>query len=425
MRILYNISIYLFYLIILIVSIFNKKASLWLKGRKGLFNKLKATIKSGENIVWFHCSSLGEFEQGRPVIEAFIKKYPHYKILLTFFSPSGYEIRKNYNGADYIFYLPVDTIANAKKFINIIKPEMAFFIKYEYWYNYLNILHKNSIPVYLISAIYRPKQHFFRWYGVWFRNHLKNIKHIFVQNEVSEALLNSIGIEQVTVSGDTRFDRVYAIAQENKSLPVIEQFIHDNKILVAGSTWEKDEDIIKDLFLQYPDKLKLIIAPHLVNKAHINELIWKFGNVQIKYSEAIQRCETQDIRQKTDVSYNIFKDKRVLIIDSIGILPHLYKYCDIGYVGGGFGSGIHNILEAAVYGKPVIFGPNYQKFWEAKDLTDIGGAFCIRNNTDLNMLAEKLLNDETYRNKTSEICKNYVKLKTGATEAIINKIGKS
>ncbi len=409
MRCLYNISIFSYYLLILAASLVNKKAGLWLRGRKRIFSRLKTAINPDDKIVWFHCSSLGEFEQGRPVIEAYKIKYPQHKILLTFFSPSGYEIRKDYKQADYVFYLPLDTKANAKKFIDITKPEKAFFIKYEYWYNYLNILHKKDIPVYMVSAIYRKEQHFFKWYGFWFRNHLKNIKHIFVQNDESVSLLNKIGINQVTVSGDTRFDRVSAILKDDRSFPLIEQFVDGSKVLMAGSSWEKDEDIIKYLFLQKRDDLKFIIAPHLIDDGHINTLISKFEDAQIRYSELVNHK-----------SEDIFKGKRVLIIDSIGILSYLYKYCNIAYIGGGFGSGIHNILEAAVFGKPVIFGPNYYKFGEALDLASMEGAFSIKDKKSFVIIADKLLKNEMLRSKVSEICKNYVKLKTGATDIILN-----
>ena len=408
MSLLYQIAICSYSLIIRIASLFNHKAKLWIKGRENIFNKIKNAIDSDSKIAWFHAASLGEFEQGRPVIEAFRQKFPEHKILLTFFSPSGYEIRKNYEGADYIFYLPLDTKKNAKKFIKIINPEIAIFIKYEFWFNYLKALHSRSIPTIVISAIFRKEQHFFKWYGGWFRKMLNNITLFFVQNEKSKELLNSIGINNVTVSGDTRFDRVSAIVKTAKTFPLVEKFAGDENIFLAGSTWPQDEDLIYQLASNFEEKMKFIIAPHEIQKERIDSIVKLFSGFKtVRYSEATE---------------NNISDANLLIIDGMGFLSGLYQYCHIAYIGGGFGKGIHNILEAATFGKPVIFGPEYNKFQEAKDLAGLKGAFPVSNATQLREITEKLLSDNQYYNVTSEVCRNYVKNKTGATSIIMKGI---
>ena len=403
----YNILIYFYNYCILIASLFNKKARLWRKGRKDIFKKIKYRINSDENIVWFHASSLGEFEQGRPVIEAFRKKHPNYKILLTFFSPSGFEVRKNYESADYVFYLPIDSRKSAKKFVELINPKIVFFIKYEFWFNYLNVLSKKKIPVYIISAIFRPEQHFFKWYGGWFRKQLNCFNHFFVQNKESKKLLNSIGYQNVTISGDTRFDRVSEVASQKKSFPLIEQFKGTSELFVAGSTWEPDESLISDLIAANIPNLKFLIAPHEVHPEHINQILKKFNGNKLKFSEANEAN---------------LKQANILIIDSIGILLHLYQYSTITYIGGGFSDGIHNILEAATFGNPVIFGPKYQKFQEAKDLLKQGGAFNINNSSELISITKKLLEDKNFHIKTSKTCTDYVIQNKGATEIIINSL---
>ncbi|MCK4638600.1 MAG: 3-deoxy-D-manno-octulosonic acid transferase, partial [Bacteroidales bacterium] len=401
MAFLYNLAIYGYYFLILIASLFNKKARQWIAGRKNLFNHIKTAIGKEQNIVWFHSASLGEFEQGRPVIESFREKFPKYKILLTFFSPSGFEIRKNYTSADYIFYLPIDTRKNANKFIKIIKPKLAFFIKYDFWYNYINALSKANIPIFFISAIFRKEQYFFKWYGVWFRKNLNKISYFFVQNNESENLLNSIGIKNVLVSGDTRFDRVFALAQQKKPFPSIEQFKQNSEVFLAGSTWPPDEELILDLIKNNLHDLKFIIAPHETHKERIDSLIKNINAKVLKYSEA------------TDKNIN---EADILIIDSVGILAHLYQYATIAYIGGGFGVDIHNIQEPVTFGKPVIFGPKYHKFQEARDLVKLGGAFSISSINDLIKITNKLLKNRSYYLECSEICKNYILEKTGATE---------
>ncbi len=408
MKFLYTLGIQFYYLGILVASLFNEKAAKWIKGRKNVFTKIKSEIKSEDKIIWFHCASLGEFEQGRPVIESLKEKFPHYKILITFFSPSGYEIRKNYENADYIFYLPHDTIRNSKKFIDIVKPEIAVFVKYEFWYNYINQLKKNDISVFYISAIFRSSQHFFKWYGGWFSMMLDKISFFFVQNSESKKLLNSIGIENVEISGDTRFDRVFEIAQQKKSFRLIEKFKADSEIIIAGSTWHADELLIYDLLKQDFENIKYIIAPHQVNKAHIDSIIKSIGREVLKYSEATNENIT---------------DYDILIIDSIGILNNLYQYTKIAYIGGGFGISIHNIQEPATFGNPVIFGPNqHTNFVEAVDLIKLEGAFCIQNSKDLIDAVKKLLSNSDFYLKSSNTCKNYINRKRGASGIIVNKI---
>ncbi len=412
MSFFYNFFIHLYYFAILIASAFNKKAALWIIGRKNIFNKLKSSISPDDKIVWFHAASLGEFEQGRPVLEAFKKKFPEYKILLTFFSPSGYEIRKNYKEVDYVFYLPLDTFFNARKFIEIVRPSKVFFIKYEFWFNYLKALKKAEIPVYFISSVFRKEQHFFKWYGVWFRKRLKSITYFFVQNEKSKTLLNTIGLTNVIVSGDTRFDRVQDLANESKEFPLIEKFKNGNSLFIAGSTWAPDEEIVFNLINKKNKKLKFIIAPHETNEDRINSICKIKKDKTIKFSEL-----TSDNLQEDKIL-----NAEILVIDSIGILKHLYKYATITYIGGGFGVDIHNIQEPVSFGKPVIFGPKYHKFEEAVDLVKLGGAFSITNQDELFEISEKLLSDKSYYTKCSGICKKYITSKIGATEKILDNI---
>lgn len=404
---LYSLGLRFYYLLILLASLFNNKARLWIKGRKGIFDKIQKQVKSENNLFWFHTSSLGEFEQGRPLIEALKNKNNSIKILLTFFSPSGYENRKNYKTADYIFYMPPDSKKNARQFINLIQPSKAFFIKYEFWYHYLNQLKKNNIPVYLISANFRQKQIFFKWYGGWFRKMLYKFAHIFVQNKKSEQLLKNIGLDNITISGDTRFDRVAEIAKQAKRIEIAEKFKQDNSIIIGGSTWDKDEEIIIEFINTSQRKTKYIIAPHEIHESNIQRIIKSINKPVISYSSA---------------SINNVNDFQVLIIDNIGMLSSLYRYADIAYIGGGFGVGIHNILEAATFGLPVVFGPNYKKFQEAVDLVESGGAFSVDSYENLQIRFENLLeNIET--NKAGKISKEYVLNNQGATSKILNEIG--
>jgi len=408
MAFLYNLSIWLYYISITIASLFNDKARLWVKGRKNIFKQIQSKIIKDEKIAWFHCASLGEFEQGRPVIERFRDDYKDYSILLTFFSPSGFEIRKNYELAEYIFYLPIDTVRNARRFINIVNPSIVLFIKYEFWFNYLKILRKKSIPVIVFSAIFRKNQHFFKWYGEWFRKVLRKISFITVQNNESLELLKKIGLENIIVSGDTRFDRVYQIRENSKTFPLIDKFRQSSLLFIAGSTWRLDEEIICKYINENSEKIKYIIAPHIVNKENIEFLQNKLTVKSIKFSELNN--------ENANVS-------NILIIDQIGYLSHLYRYANIAYVGGGFGKGIHNTLEAATFGLPVIFGPNYQKFQEAKDLINKGTAFSIQNENEFFGKVETLIHDSQFLSDCNIITKKYVNDNRGATEIIVLKIG--
>ena len=380
---------------------------MWLLGRHDIFSEIKKNIRPDDKIVWFHCASLGEFEQGRPIIEKFKDQNPAYKILLTFFSPSGYEIRKTWEAADYIFYLPIDTKKNASRFIDLIRPEMAFFVKYEYWYNYIRTLDKHRIPIFVVSAIFRPQQHFFKWYGRWFRNQLDRVSWFFIQNEASKDLLNSIGIEQCTISGDTRFDRVLKIAENERSFPMIERFAEGSNLIVAGSTWPQDETMILNLINNPENNFKFIIAPHEINQEIIHGFIKKCNQKIIKYSEAKEES---------------IDKANVLIIDSIGLLAFLYRYAKIAYIGGGFGKGIHNILEAVTFGKPVIFGSNFTAFQEANDLIGLKGAFSISSEKEFLQIIEKLLNNELFYRNSVNVCTKYIQDKAGATTIILDKI---
>ena len=408
MIIIYNLLIQLYQFALKGASFFNPKAKQWVEGRKHIFMKIESTVKHDKPIAWFHCASLGEFEQGRPVIEAFRERFPQFRILLTFFSPSGYEIRKNYAGADYIFYLPADTRRNARKFIHLVDPKVVIFVKYEYWFNYIRALKKKGTPLIFISAIFRPGQRFFTWWGKWQLKGLKLADHFFVQNEQSADLLKSVDIKQVTISGDTRFDRVSQVAQQKKSFPLVEKFKSNNRIFLAGSTWPPDEEIILALIGKKVPGLKFIFAPHEVHPERIEALINTLPENALKFSEADE---------------NYIGQANILIIDSIGILSHLYQYAEIAYIGGGFGVGIHNILEAATFGKPVIFGPNYQKFQEARELLAIGGAFSISDQKGFLEFTEKLLEDEDFLRKASQTSKDYVAGKTGATRMILEYLG--
>ena len=356
---LYNIFLLLYRAGIGCYSLFNSKAKKWIEGRKQWPLKMIAALHPDEKRIWFHCSSLGEFEQGRPLIESLKQKYPQYKIVITFFSPSGYEVQKNYAGADYVFYMPLDNKRNAKRFIKLINPSLAVFVKYEFWYHYLEELHTKKIPTIIISAAFRKEQTFFSWYGKLFRSLLHCFNWIFVQDEQSKKLLEGIGFDKnVSVSGDTRYDRVSAIAKNKKDLPLAEKFKDNHKLLIAGSTWPDDEKILKACLSVLPDDWKLIIAPHEIDEAHIQSIQSLFINENVLYSSLI----------KNENSF----DKKVLIIDNIGLLSSLFAYGEIAFIGGGFQKGgIHNVLEPAVFGFPVIFGPVFEKFVEAKKLAEL------------------------------------------------------
>lgn len=402
----YNFGIYIYSLLIHLLAPFSRKPRKMMKGHWIVYELLRQQKEDGAKYIWFHAASLGEFEQGRPLIEKIRERYPEYKILLTFFSPSGYEVRKNYKGADIVCYLPLDKPRNVNKFLDIIQPCMAFFIKYEFWKNYLDELHKRNIPVYSISSIFRKEQIFFKWYGGTYRKVLANFDQLFVQNETSKRFLSKIGINKVTVVGDTRFDRVLEIRQEAKDLPLVEAFKGNSMTIVAGSSWQPDEDLFIEYFNTHPD-IKLIIAPHVIDENHLVEIISKLKRPYVRYSKANE----QNVRNAD-----------CLIIDGFGLLSSIYRYGEIAYVGGGFGVGIHNILEAAVYGIPVIFGPKYHKFMEAKQLLEENGAFSIKNYEELSQLLDKMISDTEYLKEVGANADNYVSKNLGASEKILDQI---
>ena len=402
---LYNFGIWVYYLGIWVASFFNKKAKLWIDGRKDIFAKIKSQNLDNQKIIWFHCASLGEFEQGRPLIEKIKNDLPDYKILLTFFSPSGYEIRKNYELADFIFYLPSDTKKNAKKFLEIVQPKMAIFVKYEFWYNYLNQLDQQKIPTYLISSVFRKEQIFFKPYGSFFKKMLFFFDHIFVQNKKSKTILLENGVSHLSVAGDTRVDRVLEIQKNKKSFDKINAFKGTAEILIGGSTWPPDEDILIEwIHAQKDFRWKFIIAPHDISESHIIEIEKKLKVSSIRFSKA-----------------NAFNSaaSKVMIIDNIGMLSSLYQYGKTAMIGGGFGSGIHNILEPIAFGLPVIFGKKYQKFEEANQLVETGGGFSILNFEQFKMIMEKLEKENFYNNASTK-AKNYILDNQGATGRIFN-----
>ncbi|MEI8202878.1 MAG: glycosyltransferase N-terminal domain-containing protein [Bacteroidota bacterium] len=404
MFLLYNAAIRLFRVLIWLSSFTQTKTRQWILGRKHLLQQLEAIDFYKHPIVWFHCASLGEFEQGRPVIEQFRADFPQYKILLTFFSPSGYEVRKNYQGADFVFYLPLDTPSNARRFVEIVRPKLVFFIKYEFWFNYLKYLRANNIPLFYVSVIFRPQQVFFKWYGGWFRRQIQQASHFFLQNEASALLLQSIGIPQFSISGDTRFDRVHAIARSAPANPLIVAFTQHHRIVLLGSSWEEDEQLIQSVFHDLPADIKLIIAPHEPSAKHVQQIHQLFSFPVINYSELNAENAAQH---------------KAVCIDPIGMLSSLYQYAHIAFIGGGFGKGIHNVLEAATFGKPVVFGPNYQKFAEAVELIGTGGAFSVRNSSDLLPVLQQLFSEDEFYKKTSQAAKQYVESKTGACKIIL------
>lgn len=466
---IYNIFLFLYSLGIRITSLWNPKARLWRNGRKNIWAELESAIVSRESanavngvrksaikapkrgtqpqetagqaeaqphspvlsgaegatsqapLVWMHCSSLGEFEQGRPVMEAIRQQYPNVKVLLTFFSPSGYEVRKNNSGADYVMYLPIDSRANARKFINIVQPDLVIWIKYEYWFYYLTELKKKHIPLLLVSGIFRQDQPFFKWYGRLHWYMLESFNHLFVQTPTSKQLLGTIGFtNNVTISGDTRFDRVVQIAEQFKPIDPIAHFCGDSRVVVAGSTWPEDEEEMDHYANTHPE-IKFIIAPHEITEDHLKEIEKLFKHT-VRYSKLpanpeaprpVSRGRQLDTEQKPNV----------LIIDNIGMLSKLYKYATITYVGGGFGDdGVHNVLEAAVYGKPVVIGPVYEKYVEAIDLVEQGGALVINTALELEETFNELLEDTSAWQKSSEAARNYVYNNKGATDSVIQYI---
>lgn len=448
---MYNIAIYIYLIGVAIGSLFNKKIKKMWRGEREAVDLLKEKVDPTAKYVWFHAASLGEFEQGRPLIEQLRATHPEYKILLTFFSPSGYEVRKNYEGADIVCYLPLDTIRNARRFLRAVHPVMAFFIKYEFWYNYLHILRHRGVPVYSVSSIFRPGQVFFKWYGRNYAKVLHCITHFFVQNEVSLQLLKGIGIDEATVVGDTRFDRVLQIKEQAKKLPIVEAFkgingkgdackddlsedacngdfsedackgalsedackkdLSENgckgcKVFVAGSSWQPDEDIFIRFFNDHPD-WKLIIAPHVIGEDHLAYILDKLQMKAVRYTQATEQSAAE---------------ARCLIIDCFGLLSTIYRYGEIAYVGGGFGVGIHNVPEAAVWGVPVLFGPNNKRFQEAQDLLACKGSFEVTDYDSFNTIISRLISDDKFRHQCGEASANYVKSRSGATDIIMKSV---
>ncbi len=406
MALIYYILVHLAYYMALPVALFSKKTRLWITGRLGWRNKIMQWANSSTPVLWFHAASLGEFEQGLPVMEHMKKLMPGSRLVLTFYSPSGYEVCKNYERADLVAYLPLDTPYNARIFITRIKPDVVFFIKYEFWYGYLKQLHEMHIPCFLVSAIFRPEQAFFKWYGFWLRKNLTMFSHLFVQDTNSKLLLNSIGIQHATVSGDTRFDRVTDNAAKRKPIAIADNFTGSGFCLVAGSTWPADEDLLVEYINKAPGSMKFIMAPHEIGRIHISHLTDLLKNQHMLYSEYDE---------------SLAKDKKVLIIDNIGMLSSLYRYGHCAFIGGGFGKGIHNILEAAVFGIPVIFGPNYHKAREAVEMTETGAAFCVKSPAELFEILNKLASDRQYLDQTSQKARSYVEQNTGATEVVVGK----
>ena len=410
---IYNLVIYLYLLGVAIYSRFNEKVRKMWRGEREAFKILREKVDPNAKYVWFHAASLGEFEQGRPLMEQLRKDHPEYKILLTFFSPSGYEVRKNYEGADIITYLPLDTITNARRFLRTVRPVMAFFIKYEFWYNYLHILKHRGVPVYSVSSIFRPEQVFFKWYGRQYGRVLNCFTHFFVQNEISKELLAKIGITDTTVVGDTRFDRVLQIKEAAKQLPIVESFVKDApQVFVAGSSWPPDEEIFIKYFNEHKN-WKLIIAPHVIGEDHLQQIEKLLeGRKVIRYTEAEKMVNGQ---------LSMVNDYEVLIINCFGLLSSIYHYGNVAYVGGGFGVGIHNLLEAAVWDVPVFFGPNNQKFQEAQGLKTSGG-FEISSYEDFAAQMDRFAADDAYLQEQGQKAGHFVKGQSGATQKVLSAV---
>ncbi len=411
MLFLYNLIIILASQIVKLLALFNPKMKLFVNGRKDVFSILKSKIALTDKTIWFHAASLGEYEQGLPVIEKIKIQYPHHKIVITFFSPSGYEVRKNNTVVDVTVYLPLDTKSNAKQFLKLVHPEMVFFIKYEYWPNYLNELKKLQIKTYLISGIFRENQAFFKWYGGFYRNALKTFDYFFVQNESSKKLLQNINFNNVKISGDTRFDRVVSILERDNSLDFIQQFKDNKTTIVIGSSWPKDEALLINYINNSDENIKFIIAPHNINASQISNLKLQITRSTILFSS---------IQTSRDLS---LQDHNVFIIDTIGMLTKIYSYADIAYVGGGFGNpGVHNILEPATFGVPIIIGPNYSHFAEATALVHQEGCISITNQNELNEALDNLISNEDIRHEKGHICSTFVQMNKGATNVVLNHI---
>ncbi len=402
---LYDIGIYLLRATLGLMALFNEKINLFLSGRRRTFEQLQTAIEKEDRTLWFHCASLGEFEQGRPVIEALSKRNPKYKIVLTFFSPSGYEVQKNYNFADAVVYLPIDTKKNAKRFLQIVHPSLAVFVKYEFWPNLLKEMQVREVPTYLISGIFRENQIFFKSYGGWMRKVLNGFSHFFVQNSQSLSLLATIGIQEATLSGDTRFDRVYSLLNQDNTLSFLEEFTSGRTTVVAGSTWPKDEELLTNFINGWIlDDAVFIIAPHQMDSERFRKLKEKLNKKSALYSEGFPN-----------------KDVQVFIVDTIGLLTKIYSYADVSYVGGGFDKeGVHNVLEPAVFGAPVLIGPIYEKYQEAVDLVERQGCIVAQDAQSFNEHLSALLTDSQFRKETGDICRKFIKVNTGATQIIVD-----
>ena len=405
----YNTSIKAYGMALKLASNFNEKAKLWVDGRKNWEEKIASKISETDKALWVHCSSLGEFEQGRPVVEALKEKYPTHKIAVSFFSPSGYEIRKNYQGADVIFYLPLDTKSNVEKLIKVLHPEILILVKYEYWFNLITELHQQNIPTIVVSSIFRESQNFFKKDGKnWFAKKLSLINHFFVQNQKSKDLLDSINITQNTIAGDTRFDRVKQIIHQDNQLDFMNDFKQNSKLIVVGSSWPKDEELFMNLINQrLTNDWKIVFAPHNLNDAEINSFLNKINQKAVKFSD-LEKLSQQDLI-----------DSKIFILNTIGILSKVYSYADITYIGGGFGAGIHNTLEAVTFGTPVVFGPKYKKFQEAVDLIEVGGGFSIANQTEFDTIMNRLMNDENFRKESGKKAGDFVQNSPNATKIIL------
>lgn len=405
MYFLYNIVVLIVEFLLKGIGLFNQKISLFLKGRSETFIKLEQALSSSDRTLWVHCASLGEFEQGRPIIENIKIKFPNHKIVLTFFSPSGYEVRKNFKDVDVVCYLPIDSISNARKFVELVQPEIAIFVKYEFWPNLLKVLKENKVKTILVSGIFRREQIFFKWFGSWMKNSLNSFSYFFVQDENSKKLLNSIGIENVELSGDTRFDRVYSIKEQNNHLDFMTDFKQNRTMFIAGSTWKEDESFIVDFINRCElDGVKFAIAPHNINPIEIEKLKKSINKETILYSE---------------VGKGELATAKVMIIDTIGLLTKIYSYADVTYVGGGFATGLHNVLEPATFGKPIIIGPEYDKFNEAKELVNQKGCISIQGYDEFEKVVNDLLLDTKFRSEKGKITSDYVTSNIGATSMII------
>lgn len=416
---MYDIIMWLYLSGVAVASLFNEKVRKMWRGERKAISIIKEKMDPDAQYVWVHAASLGEFEQGRPIIERIKAEHPEYKVLLTFFSPSGYEVRKNYDGADIICYLPLDTRRNARRFLRTIRPVCAIFVKYEFWYNYLHILKHRHVPVYSVSSIFRPDQIFFRSYGKSYARVLKCFTHFFVQNEISKELLKGIGIDNVTVTGDTRFDRVLSIAHQAKQLDIVENFVKGKKVFIAGSSWGPDEEIFIPYFKDKPD-WALVIAPHVIGEDHLKQienLLEANGRKAIRYTDV--DTIPLPLREGRGGSRG-----GSLIINCFGLLSSIYRYADVTYVGGGFGVGIHNLPEAAVWSKPVIFGPNNKRFQEAQDLKACGGGLEITDAASFAKHMDNLIADADYLTAASKSAGDYVRSKAGATDVILKSIFK-